>query len=175
MDTPDIETAQKVWRWNSGGLGYSKTGYAGPYGLAMTQGGEIVADFITAGTLDCATLTVLNLIANNVQLSGNFKSVSGTLTAWLWAGVFRMMRGDKEFLGISTTATDDNNGKGIINVNEVVAGVVNSGTQIVGDKITTGELHCDMMSLNGGAAQNVYWAWSAACGGYIASTSPTLN
>lgn len=175
MDAPNIETAQKVWRWNSGGLGYSKTGYAGPYGLAMTQGGEIVADFITAGTLDCATLTVLNLIANNVQLSGNFKSVSGTLTAWLWAGVFRMMRGDKEFLGISTTATDDNNGKGIINVNEVVAGVVNSGTQIVGDKITTGELHCDMMSLNGGAAQKVYWAWSAACGGYIASTSPTLN
>lgn len=52
MDTDDIETAQKLWRWNKNGLGYSKTGYAGSYGLAMTAAGEIVADYITAGTLD---------------------------------------------------------------------------------------------------------------------------
>lgn len=67
MDTPDIETAQKVWRWNSGGLGYSKTGYAGPYGLAMTQDGAIVADFITAGTLNAAAVKVINLIADHVK------------------------------------------------------------------------------------------------------------
>lgn len=51
MDTDDIATATKVWRWNSGGLGYSENGYAGPYTLAMTQDGAIVADFITAGTM----------------------------------------------------------------------------------------------------------------------------
>lgn len=51
MDTDDIETATKVWRWNSGGLGYSNTGYNGEYGLAMTMDGQIVADYITAGTL----------------------------------------------------------------------------------------------------------------------------
>ena len=51
MDTDDISTATKVWRWNSGGLGYSTNGYAGPYTLAMTQDGSIVADFITSGTL----------------------------------------------------------------------------------------------------------------------------
>lgn len=51
MNTPDITTATKVWRWNKNGLGYSSNGYAGPYGLAMTADGEIVADFITAGTL----------------------------------------------------------------------------------------------------------------------------
>lgn len=49
MDTDDIETATKVWRWNSGGLGYSNTGYNGEYGLAMTMNGQIVADFIAAG------------------------------------------------------------------------------------------------------------------------------
>ena len=51
MDTEDIGTAVKVWRWNLGGLGYSKNGYSGPYGLAITQDGAIVADFITTGTL----------------------------------------------------------------------------------------------------------------------------
>lgn len=52
MDTADISTAVKVWRWNQAGLGYSGTGYAGPYGLAMTADGEIVADFISTGTLN---------------------------------------------------------------------------------------------------------------------------
>ena len=29
MDTPDISTATKVWRWNKSGLGYSSSGYSG--------------------------------------------------------------------------------------------------------------------------------------------------
>ena len=51
MDTPDISTSSKIWRWNASGLGYSSTGYSGSYGLAMTADGEIVADFITTGTM----------------------------------------------------------------------------------------------------------------------------
>ncbi|MBQ7013384.1 MAG: phage tail protein [Oscillospiraceae bacterium] len=51
MDTPDKATAQKVWRWNTGGLGYSSTGYDGTYGTAITMDGAIVADYITAGVL----------------------------------------------------------------------------------------------------------------------------
>ena len=51
MDTDDIHTAKKVWRWNKMGLGYSSTGYDGPYGLAMTADGSIVADRITSGYL----------------------------------------------------------------------------------------------------------------------------
>ncbi len=51
MDTPDINTATKVWRWNVNGLGYSNTGYNGTYGLAMTMDGSIVADMITTGTM----------------------------------------------------------------------------------------------------------------------------
>ena len=52
MDTEDINTAEHVWRWNMNGLGYSSNGYEGPYGLAITMNGEIVADYITAGTFD---------------------------------------------------------------------------------------------------------------------------
>ncbi|MGM0210973.1 phage tail spike protein [Enterococcus sp. AZ112] len=51
MDTTDIKTAKKVWRWNVGGLGFSSTGYNGSYGLAMTNNGAIVADRMTTGTL----------------------------------------------------------------------------------------------------------------------------
>ena len=53
MDTDDVETATKVWRWNSGGLGYSSTGYHGDYGqhAAITMNGQITANFIAAGTM----------------------------------------------------------------------------------------------------------------------------
>jgi hypothetical protein len=52
MDTNDKETAKKIWRFNQGGLGFSKDGYEGAFPLAITQDGAIVADFITAGKLD---------------------------------------------------------------------------------------------------------------------------
>ena len=51
MDTPNKSTATKVWRWNSGGFGYSSNGYSGPYDTAITMNGSIIADFITAGVL----------------------------------------------------------------------------------------------------------------------------
>lgn len=56
MNTADINTATKVWRWNKNGLGYSSNGYAGPYGLAMTADGAIVADYITTGTLNAGLI-----------------------------------------------------------------------------------------------------------------------
>lgn len=59
MDAPTPEQAQKVWRWNLNGLGYSSTGINGPYGIAMTQDGQIVADFITTGTMSAERITGL--------------------------------------------------------------------------------------------------------------------
>lgn len=51
MDTEDVASAKRVWRWNLNGLGYSDNGVNGPFGIAMTSKGEIVADFIKAGIL----------------------------------------------------------------------------------------------------------------------------
>lgn len=111
MDTPDISTATKVWRWNQNGLGYSASGYSGTFGLAMTADGEIVADYITTGTLsadringgtlvlggadnrngsmtiraaDNSTSVVIvnNGIAFNNQGSIQFNSDSGAGTEW---------------------------------------------------------------------------------------------
>lgn len=68
MDTDDINTAQKVWRFNVNGLGYSSTGYYGEFGLAMTMDGSIVADFINVGILNA------NLIKAGVIKSLNEKT-----------------------------------------------------------------------------------------------------
>lgn len=51
MDTPTISTARSVWRWNKNGLGYSSNGVSGPYGLAITSEGKIVADYIRSGKI----------------------------------------------------------------------------------------------------------------------------
>lgn len=80
MNTDDIDTATKVWRWNSGGLGFSNTGYQGTYGLALTQDGAIVADRITTGTLnagiikagvlsDYAGLNTWNMATGHMQMT----------------------------------------------------------------------------------------------------------
>ena len=52
MDSENPSEAKKVWRWNINGLGYSSTGISGPYGIAMTADGQIVADYITTGKLN---------------------------------------------------------------------------------------------------------------------------
>lgn len=51
LDAPNINDAVNVWRWNVGGLGFSHNGYNGPYETAITADGQIVADFITSGSL----------------------------------------------------------------------------------------------------------------------------
>ncbi len=51
MDTEDMATAKKVWRWNMGGFGYSSNGINGPYDTAITMDGHIVGKFITAFTI----------------------------------------------------------------------------------------------------------------------------
>lgn len=51
MDTEDINSATNVIRLNQQGIGFSQNGYNGPFGVAITIDGQIVADYITAGTL----------------------------------------------------------------------------------------------------------------------------
>lgn len=51
MDTNDVNTATKVWRWNLNGLGYSSTGYNGTYATAITMDGQIVGQRIAANSI----------------------------------------------------------------------------------------------------------------------------
>ena len=69
MDTNNEMTAKKVWQWNVNGLGYSSTGVNGPYGVAITKDGSIVADFIKTGTLDAGMVrTGFNEYGNTIKM-----------------------------------------------------------------------------------------------------------
>lgn len=83
MDTKDINTATKVWRWNNGGLGYSSTGYNGTFGTAITNDGAIVADFITTGILNA-----------NLIKTGTLESLDGSVSINLGNGAFTLGGGD---------------------------------------------------------------------------------
>jgi len=87
LNTLGIDTAQKVWRWNLGGLGYSGTGYDGEYRTAIYDG-HINADFVDVGTLtaniikagilqDAAGINSWNMETGefNVQVSGTVESI----------------------------------------------------------------------------------------------------
>lgn len=51
MDNPDIAQAVNVIRMNVEGIGFSQTGYEGPFRTAWTIDGHFVADFIDTGVL----------------------------------------------------------------------------------------------------------------------------
>jgi len=77
-DNPDPAQAVKVWRWNYEGWGASANGYNGPFRLAATLNDGMVADFITAGTLNANLINVINLKAQNI-ISGILSSVDKTV------------------------------------------------------------------------------------------------
>lgn len=93
LDDPDITQAQKVWRWNNGGFGFSSTGYNGPYTLAITQNGAIVADFITAGTLNA-----------NVIRAGILQDAAGYNSWNLQTGAFTLRNGSINIQTNSSTS-----------------------------------------------------------------------
>ena len=74
MNTADASTATKIWRWNLSGLGYSSTGYNGPYKTAITQDGHIVADFIDTGTLTANIIKAGIMQSANGEFSFNLES-----------------------------------------------------------------------------------------------------
>lgn len=50
-DSPTIEEAIHVWRFNKNGLAHSANGYQGPYDIALTSDGKVNANMILAGML----------------------------------------------------------------------------------------------------------------------------
>lgn len=73
MDTPSPETALKLWRWNLGGLGYSKSGYNGTFETAITMDGGIIGSFIVTGTLSAENVQIgWNKISNYISLKDGY-------------------------------------------------------------------------------------------------------
>lgn len=51
MDNADVSSAVNVWRFNQGGIAHSGNGYAGPYDVAITMDGHVVADKISGNKI----------------------------------------------------------------------------------------------------------------------------
>ena len=85
-DSEDLATARSLWRWNEGGLGHSDTGYNGPFSLAITKDGAIVADRITVGTLNAGLIKAGVLTDDRGKNFWNMEtgefSTSGTISSY---------------------------------------------------------------------------------------------
>lgn len=132
MDQPDIESAVQVWRWNKSGLGYSSSGYNGPYGLAMTIDGKINADFITTGGMDAARIT-----------AGILQSKDGRFLIDLTANTITMKN-----TGGNTVFAFDGNGNLTISGKITATSGSIAGFTIYGDRLQGG--NCTLYSDAGG-------------------------
>lgn len=98
MDTDDPLTANKVWRWNLNGLGYSNNGYSGNFSLAMTMDGQIVADYVTTGTMAADRIRGGTLTLGG-QLNGNgqmiiYDSSGNVIGSWNNDGLVCNVKGE---------------------------------------------------------------------------------
>lgn len=106
-DDPDPTKARKVWRFNHEGWGASNNGYNGPFSYGATLENGMVADFITAGTLNADLVHIVNSIADHVV------SRNAGFEMDLWAAVLRLMENDNLRVRIYSTAQ---NAGGIVQV-----------------------------------------------------------
>ena len=115
-DDPDPTKAHNVWRFNHEGWGASESGYNGPFSYGATLKNGMVADFITAGTLNADLVNIVNLISDHVV------SRNGRFEMDLWAAVLKLMENDNLRVRIYST------GQGAGGLVQVFSGtVINEG------------------------------------------------
>ena len=163
LDNDDISQAQKVWRFNLSGFGYSSNGYEGPFTTAITRDGSIVADFITTGSMDAARITagilqskdgrfLIDLTANTITMknpSGNTVfsfdgngnlTVSGNVTATGGSLAGFTINGDN-LQGKSCTLYSQA-GKGVLKLGgTTITGVSNGYTNVDTGAMFEGEVY----------------------------------
>ena len=124
-DSPDINEAQQVWRWNKEGLAYSSHGYDPrpyTYKTAMTADGQIVADMITTGILSAIEIYNHSDSAQatfHVTSTGEVFATKGTI------GGFNI---DANSLYNNTIQLHNTNGMTVINGGQVVGRIAPIGT-----------------------------------------------
>lgn len=141
MDTDDIQTAVNVIRMNMNGIGFSKTGYNGPFFTAWTIDGHFVADYIDTGKLNADLIKV-----------GTIQDEAG-LNYWnMVTGDFRLTSGAK--VGNSPIAS-------ISDVNSGDAATLTAAEVYANNGITTYDTYLNQTKVfqkltNNGAAQGIY-------------------
>lgn len=167
MDTDDTATATNVIRINKNGIGFSTTGYQGPFNSAWT----------IDGTFDASVINVINLIAEKVNAVNQSETArvvieegsiqilrknngSEKVLLWLFTGVNPITgnaQGRIQLFDEGGTAVLDANSESGILVNTLPMSFLNSnislqsGSSISGNAGTTITVGGDIASQNGNA------------------------
>ncbi len=157
MDTPDTNTAQRVWKWDLSRLSYSSSGVEGSFSPAITMDGAIVADFITAGKINGALIKTDTI--EEKSLSQEYKnSVTDAINEKVSVGEISNQISDEsgdisitdDRLAISSTYfTLNNNGK-ITCTNANVSGTFETNGDYGSTKLSDGRLTGEHNSVESG-------------------------
>lgn len=111
MDNPDQSQAVKVWRWNLSGLGYSESGYGGPYTDAWVRITDPTSpyynrtifntDMILAGTLSGAKLKAGSVDTD--QLNAGAVTAAKIATGAITAGMISGQLSDSQIAGLTAS------------------------------------------------------------------------
>ena len=119
-NTRDYTAADKLWKWNMNGLGYSKDG-GKTFGLAITMDGSIVADYITSGVLNA-----------DVIRAGVLKDYGGNFSLDFSTGKLVMKKGS---INIANNFTVDEQGN-LYAARGTFAGTLSGAKGTFGGKLT---------------------------------------
>lgn len=105
-EVKDYTVAKRMWVWNMNGLGYTKDGRKS-YEVAITMDGEIVANFITTGTMS----------ADRIR-GGTLESYNQNVVFDMQKGTFTMKKGSISLGPGSFPGRDYSNSQGIFYVDD---------------------------------------------------------
>ena len=131
MDDPDVSQAVNVWRLNSGGFGFSDNGYNGPYTIAITADGHIVADFVDTGELNASIIKAG--VISDADGSNSWDLESGDLTIGsgsidIGNGNFVVNNnGEMSCKGASVEGSFESSDAGGVNIVSISNGVIKGG------------------------------------------------
>lgn len=155
MDTPDVNTAVNVWRFNQGGLGHSHRGYEGPFDdIALTQDGKINASMITVGILN-ASLIQTGVLNANLMTAGRISDSSGVNYWDLSSGQFQTKQGKLGNFNIDGSGLSYSSGSNKASVN-------NSGISF-GDSTRGIELEADEINFKTGSSGSLSTIGTITC------------
>ena len=142
MDTDDVNTAVNVWRYNAAGWGASSNGINGPYSIAATLDGGIVADYITSGTMSTDRIvnngrnltTIIEIVDSNASRLDGAEEDLSTMQKWFTFSSqgFRISETDSalstlftnsdiQFMDSGVVTAYINGQKFYINIGEIIA------------------------------------------------------
>lgn len=184
MDTNNVETAQKIWKWDMNGFGYSKSGINGPWGIAITMNGQISADYILTGQLDASLIKVGKIqdaqqknywnmetgefaLASTATVGGKTVATiaSDAVDAQTQQSIFNKLTNNGQTQGIYLSS-----GKLYINASYIATGILKDTNENVVLNLSTGSLTMKKGSIDIGNG-----VFKVTTGGALTATSADIR